>query len=206
MNIAVVDYGLGNIYSVMSALQAIGVAANIDLDGKEIERSEIALVPGVAAFGAGMRNLRESGQADALDMHFASGKKLVGLCLGAQMFLDSSEEAPGVEGFGFVSGKVVRLDEHRCTVPNQGWLRVCDPPDSSIVSPLRAGTLNENYFYFSHSFRMQVASSVTELGRAVSGTEPILAVYQERNVLGVQFHPERSGEMGLRFLSAALLS
>lgn len=206
MNIAVVDYGLGNIYSVMSALQAIGVAASVDLDGKEIARSEIALVPGVAAFGAAMRNLRESGQADALSTHFASGKKLVGLCLGAQMFLDSSEETPGVKGFSFVQGEVVRLNEHRGTVPNQGWLRVGDPTDSSTAPSLMAGALNDNYFYFSHSFRMQVASSVTELGKAVSGTEPILAVYQERNVLGVQFHPERSGEMGLRFLSAALLS
>jgi glutamine amidotransferase len=204
MSIAVVDYGLGNIYSVMSALQAIGVGASVDLDGKEIERSEIALVPGVAAFSAGMRNLRESGQADALIAHFTSGKKLVGLCLGAQMFLDSSEEAPGVAGLGLVPGEVVGLNEQRCTVPNQGWLRVLDTSDSSFSPTL--GFLNDNYFYFSHSFRMQVGKSVTELGKAISGTEPILAVYQQGNVLGMQFHPERSGEMGLKLLSEILFS
>lgn len=203
MKIAVVDYGLGNIYSVMAALQAVGLTAAVDLDGNTIEKSTIALLPGVAAFGPAMRNLRESGQADALSAHFSSGKKLVGLCLGAQMFLDSSVEAPGVEGFGFVSGEVVRLDEQHCTVPNQGWLRVADTADSLIASSL--GNLNNNYFYFSHSFRMQVGPSVTELGKAISGTEPILAVYQEGNVLGIQFHPERSGEMGLRFLSSTLL-
>jgi glutamine amidotransferase len=204
VKIAVVDYGLGNIYSVMAALQAVGLSAAVDLDGNTIEKSTIALLPGVAAFGPAMRNLRESGQGDALSAHFVSGKKLIGLCLGAQMFLDSSEEAPGVKGFGFVSGEVVRLNEQRCTVPNQGWLRVADATDSSIATSL--GALNDNYFYFSHSYRMQVGSSVTELGKAISGTEPILAVYREGNVLGVQFHPERSGEMGLRFLSATLLS
>ena len=204
MNIAVVDYGLGNIYSVMAALQEVGLTAEIDLDGSTIKKSTIALLPGVAAFGPAMRNLRESGQADALSAHFTSGKKMVGLCLGAQMFLDSSEEAPGVEGFGFVAGEVVRLDDQLCTVPNQGWLRVADTANSSITPSL--GILNDNYFYFSHSFRMQVGPSATELGKAISGTEPILAVYQEGNVLGIQFHPERSGEMGLRFLSSALLN
>jgi glutamine amidotransferase len=204
LKITLVDYGLGNIYSVMSALRAVGLSADVDIDGHTIKGSSVVLVPGVASYGAAMRNLLDSGQADALSAHFGSGKKLVGLCLGAQMFLDSSEEALGVEGLGFVSGKVVRLNDQHCTVPNQGWLKVTGRTYPSLPSSL--GILNGNYFYFSHSFGMQVGSSVTELGMATSGTEHILAVYQEENVIGVQFHPERSGEMGLKFLAAILLS
>ena len=204
MKVAVVDYGLGNIYSVMAALQAVNVATVLDSDGSMIAKCDVALVPGVAAFGAGMSNLRESGQADALREHFASGKQLVGLCLGAQMFMDGSQETPEVPGLGFVPGSVVRLDEGKCTVPNQGWLRVSDSHTAEQLTS--RATLGGEYFYFSHSYRMDIRADVSTLGLATSGTETIVAIYQFGNVLGIQFHPERSGVRGLQFLSAVLAS
>lgn len=204
MKVAVVDYGLGNTYSVMAALHAVGSAAVLDTDGSSISKCDTALVPGVAAFGAGMRNLFDSGQAEALRKHFAEGKKLVGLCLGAQMFLDGSQESPNDPGLGFVPGYVVRLDEHRSTVPNQGWLRVADSGITAYHS--RRAICGGDYFYFSHSYRMDIGEGVSLLGTTHSGQEPIVAVYHFENVLGVQFHPERSGRRGLGFLSAALAS
>ena len=202
MKVAVVDYGLGNIYSVMAALRAIDVIAVLDVDGSMIAKCDTALVPGVAAFGAGMTNLQQSGQADALREHFASGKQLVGLCLGAQMFMDGSQESPADPGLGFVAGNVVRLDEQKCTVPNQGWLRVADSETAQHQAfPAMCGG---DYFYFSHSYRMDIGDGVSLLGTTHSGQEPIVAVYHFENVLGVQFHPERSGRRGLEFLSAAL--
>ena len=204
MNVAVVDYGLGNIYSVMAALHAVGSAAVLDTDGSMISKCDTALVPGVAAFGASMRNLHDSGQAYALREHFDAGKKLVGLCLGAQMFMDGSQESPADPGLGFVAGNVVRLDEQKCTVPNQGWLRVADSETAQHQAfPAMCGG---DYFYFSHSYRMDIGQGVSALGATFSGQEPIVAVYHFENVLGVQFHPERSGIRGLEFLSAALAS
>lgn len=202
MKVAVVDYGLGNIYSVMAALRAINVISMLDVDGSMIAKCDTALVPGVAAFGAGMTNLQQSGQADALREHFASGKKLVGLCLGAQMFMEGSEETPEVPGLGFVQGSVVSLDQRKCTVPNQGWLRVTQHRTSTNHTP--QATLGGEYFYFSHSYRMDVGEDVSTLGTAWAGSELILAVYRAANVLGTQFHPERSGEKGLEYLSSIL--
>ncbi len=204
MKVAVVDYGLGNIYSVMAALHEIGISAVIDTDGSKIPKCDTALVPGVAAFGAGIRNLHETGQADALKIHYSSGNKLVGLCLGAQMFMTASEESPDCPGLGFISGNVVRMDEEKCMVPNQGWMRV------SEVGASRNRTLNsksgESYYYFSHSYRMAIGSGISVLGISTCGQEQIVAVYSFENTLGIQFHPERSGPHGLAFLSAALTS
>lgn len=197
MKLTVVDYGLGNIFSVTAALRTLGFDHVVDVDGSQIAESDLVLVPGVAAFGAGMTRLRRSGQAESLDAHWRSGGRLAGLCLGAQMFLDASEEDPGTAGLAFVPGTVVRLDASRCRVPNQGWLCV-DQTQPEGIDPLRIGP--SSYFYFSHSYRMQVASQVDVVAIAWADQEDVTAVYRHENVIGVQFHPERSGETGLAFL------
>jgi glutamine amidotransferase len=204
VNVAVVDYGLGNIYSVMAALREVGVSAVLDTDGTKIRKCDAALVPGVAAFGAGMRSLLKSGQAESLTKHFSSGNRLIGLCLGAQMFMDRSEESPEISGLGFVTGQVVRLNERNCTVPNQGWCKVV-VAESAQEGDLRA-LQTDRYYYFSHSFRMATGKSVSILGTTQSGEETIVAAYQIDNVVGVQFHPERSGADGLEFLAAIMRS
>lgn len=204
MKVAVVDYGVGNIFSVCAALRAISCDHGLDTDGSQIASSDVALVPGVAAFGSGLNLLRASGQAEALIKHFEIGKPLVGLCLGAQMFMEQSEEDPSVTGLGFVKGSVVRLDEGNCKVPNQGWLKV-----SSAALPNEAGHYLvpvASYFYFSHSYRIVVGTTGSVLAASQAELEPIVAVYQEQNVTGVQFHPERSGPNGLVFLSKLLNS
>ena len=204
MKVVVVDYGIGNIFSVMAALGAIGVSHVHDTDGSMIGKSDLALVPGVAAFGAGLDLIRSSGQAAALDRHFAAGKPLVGLCLGAQMFLSASEEDPDAAGLGFVGGRVVALDGDRCRVPNQGWLRTRQSgPHAAGERSLVPGS---PYFYYSHSYRMEIADVRSEVATAVAGSESVLAVYREQNVTGVQFHPERSGPEGLAFLDRLLSS
>lgn len=199
MKVAVVDYGLGNIFSVRAALRAIDCEHVLDTDGSQVVNSDVALVPGVAAFGAGLHLLRASGQAEALSQHYENGKPLVGLCLGAQMFMEQSEEDPSVVGLGFVKGKVARLDESTCRVPNQGWLKVSS-------SGLESDGNNElipvpSYFYFSHSYRILVRDAESVVASATAEKVPIVAVYREQNVTGVQFHPERSGPNGLAFLS-----
>jgi glutamine amidotransferase len=202
MTVAIVDYGLGNIFSVLAAIEAVGLESVVDTDGTRISRCKIVVVPGVAAFGAGMRNLRASGQAEALAAHFLRGDRLIGLCLGAQMFLNESQEDSTVSGLGFVDGISSLLDRSRWTVPNQGWLRV--EGRTSESGTLERMRLKGQYFYFSHSFGMEVGPDVEYFATARSGGQEITAAYECGNVMGVQFHPERSGEDGLTFLREIL--
>jgi glutamine amidotransferase len=204
MKVAVVDYGIGNIFSVCAALRAIDCEYILDTDGSQVASSDVALVPGVAAFGTGLQLLRASGQSDALTQHYEQGKPLVGLCLGAQMFMEKSDEDPSALGLGFVRGSVARLDEEKCRVPNQGWLRVRSDGmesqgDRSLISI-------PSYFYFSHSYRILVSDPRAVIASATYENESVLSVYREQNVTGVQFHPERSGPRGLEFLSRLMSS
>jgi glutamine amidotransferase len=201
MRIVIVDYGLGNLFSVAAALKELGHAFVIDTDGSLIAHAEIILVPGVAAFGAGLDRLRSTNQAAALSRDWKQGKRLIGLCLGAQMFLATSDEDPGHEGLGFVAGHVQALDRQLGRVPNQGWLKV-DFSGSLQAQP--AIEKDPDYFYFSHSYKFQISEPSAENGIAYSGHERIVAAYEYENVTGIQFHPERSGPAGLRLLARLL--
>lgn len=201
MRVAVVDYGLCNMFSVLAAIRECGHDPVLDIDGEQIPRAEVAVVPGVAAFGAGMTRLVATGQAAALLRRADAGDGMVGLCLGAQMFLDSSQEAPDTPGLGVARGRVVALDPTLGTVPNQGWTLVRSAGDTP------SGFLSDGdpeYYYFSHSFKCLVSPDSTEIATARSGAESILAAYRQENVVGVQFHPERSGAAGLAFLGRLL--
>jgi len=192
--LTVVDYGLGNMYSVYSALEKLSIAYRVDTDGELVSSGQTVLLPGVGAFGDGMRNLRASGQAEALSQHHKEGGQTVGLCLGAQMLLESSEEAPGMTGLGFIKGKCSRLEHGKIRVPNQDWHIVEFNPSYGLSSD------QPEYFYFSHSFAM-----VPDLEESISatvrrGSFELAACVIESNALGIQFHPERSGPAGLNFL------
>ena len=202
MKVAVVDYGIGNVFSVMAALRAIDIDFVHDKDGSSIATADVALVPGVATFGSGLERIRESGQAAGLDAHFTAGKPLLGLCLGAQMFLEGSKEDPSAQGLGYVKGNVVELSGERCRVPNQNWLKTQALAGNS--HGLRQMPLETAYFYYSHSYRMEVQDSRSCLAETRVGLEVILSIYQEQNVVGIQFHPERSGSSGLELLRHVL--
>lgn len=204
MKVVVVDYGIGNIFSVRAALRAIDCEHVLDTDGSRVANCDVAIVPGVAAFGASLQRLWASGQAEALTQHNKNGKSLIGLCLGAQLFMEQSDEDQSLAGLGFVKGKVARLDESGCRVPNQGWLKVNSAglasEENSKLVPV------PSYFYFSHSYRILVSDAKSAIAQTTAGRESILAVYREQNVMGVQFHPERSGPNGLAFLSRLMNS
>ena len=124
MKIAIIDYGLGNIFSVTSALKYLGYKVMVDIDGTVLTKSDICILPGVAEFGSGVNNMKISGQFEALLNKYTSGKPIIGLCLGAQMFLNSSEEAPGVSGFGFVEGFSKSLTSDKKFLTFKGWSKV----------------------------------------------------------------------------------
>jgi glutamine amidotransferase len=199
MKVSLVDYGVGNIFSVGQALKALNIDFSLDTGGNTIPKSDIVIVPGVAAFGVGMKNLEERGQAEELRNFYNSGKPLIGLCLGAQMFLKSSTESSSTNGFGFVEGEVVSLDETFCRVPQQGWCKLNTMKSETFSS------LDQQYVYFSHSYKMILEDSKIPVSTSQHDQETITAFFIDKNVLGVQFHPERSGPVGLKFLEKAIL-
>lgn len=202
MTIAIVDYGLGNIFSVVEALKTIGLQARLDTDGSQIRDCNIAVLPGVAAFGAGMENLIASGQASAINDHARAGGLTVGFCLGAQMLLDSSQETAGASGLGLVPGTSIELDRSQCRVPNQGWMATVPAEDSSHQWSLESVP----HYYYSHSYTMVVEAGVEQVAFGITGDARVLAQYRYENILGFQFHPERSGPLGLALLAETLSS
>jgi len=198
MEIAIIDYGLGNIFSVTSALKHLGYKVMVDIDGTVLTKSDICILPGVAAFGSSVSNMKISGQFEALLNKHTSGKPIIGLCLGAQMFLNSSEEAPGVSGFGFVEGFSKSFTRDKNFLTFQGWSKVFFKED------ILKQSLGQKDFYFSHSYYMNVENEKHIVAKSENYKIEFASCIVNNNVLGAQFHPERSGKVGLSFLQHSL--
>jgi glutamine amidotransferase len=179
-DVAVVDYGAGNTRSVRAALTRLGVTSRVTSDPDAIEGAELVVLPGVGSARTAMDHLTRCGGDDALRRRYAAGGPLLGICLGLQLAVESSEEDGGVTGLGLVSGVVRRLDAPR--VPRIGW---------ATVEPW-----GETYF-FAHSFAVSSPD-------VVATSEGVTAAVSRGSFLGVQFHPEKSGTAGLAFLESCL--
>ncbi len=174
MRVAICEYGAGNVRSVEIALRRLGAELVDDVAG-----ADLAVLPGVGSARAAMDGLRRSGHDDALRERFADGRPILGICLGLQLALEETEEDGGVEGLGLLPGRAERLREGR--VPRIGWAEVGD----------------RGAFYFAHAY-----AAVTPCATAWS--EGIVAEAREGSFLGCQFHPEKSGPAGARYLEEAL--
>lgn len=195
--IAVVDYGVGNLFSLVSSLRFIGVCAEVTADERVLRKADGIILPGVGAFADAREKLRTSGLEPVVREEVAKGKPFLGICLGMQMLFERSCEYGVHEGLGFIPGEVVplRLPEGM-KVPHMGWnslqiLREC---------PLLAHVDNGEYVYYVHSYYATgcgaYTAAVSEYGVPVTG------VVARGNVYGTQFHPEKSGDTGLMILRA----
>jgi glutamine amidotransferase len=190
--VAVIDYGLGNLRSVMRGLERAGARVAITSDSREIEAADGIVLPGVGAFRDGMEML---GDLRATVTTLAGKTPLLGICLGMQMLAEWSEEHGLHEGLGLVPGRVVRFpNTPGFKVPHMGWNTVHGVRDDPILDGLKA----EEYVYFVHSYYFDTPPeySVTETGYIL----PFASSVCHGKVYGVQFHPEKSGDVGLRIL------
>lgn len=191
--IAVIDYGAGNLKSVTKALDHLGYANTIVSRPEELEAADGMILPGVGAFPMCMAALRKSCMDQAI-LQQAGKKPLLGICLGMQMLLDSSTEMGGDQGLGLIPGTVEKI-ETNLKLPHIGWnsLNIVNP------DPLTAGLSDGDYVYFVHSFCAKVKNS-EDLALTTDYGTTVTAMIARGNVFGCQFHPEKSGPVGMTIL------
>lgn len=194
--IAIIDYGVGNLYSVEKAFARLGADAVVTSDPAAIVGAAKVVLPGVGAFGDCMSNLAEYGLTDVVRAVVDKGTLLLGICVGLQILFAGSEEDPGVPGLGIFPGMVRRLVAPGLKVPHMGWNSL----GLSGASPLFAGLPENPYVYFVHSYHAvpddpSLITAWTEYGGRVT------AAVGRGNVHAVQFHPEKSGDAGLKILA-----
>lgn len=199
--IAVVDYGVNNLASVVRALRAGGHQAQLTPDPERIRQADRVLVPGVGNFGQASRNLATTGLGDAIREVAAAGRPVLGICLGLQLFFELSEEAPAARGLGLLPGRVQRFATE-LPVPHVGWARV-DLTDAGRRHPMLQPAFADGaqFFYHVHSYHPASLPEAVVLGTGDYGG-PFASVVGKDTVVGAQFHPEKSQLAGIALLSA----
>ena len=207
--VTVVDYGIGNLYSVQRAFETCGAAVQLTSDASDIEAAECLILPGVGAFSDGMAGLRERGLVEPLRRYASSGRPLVGICLGMQMLASVSEEFGEHEGLGVIPGRVVPIPVDttkggRHKIPRVGWSALEIADGATWQGTPLADTTPGTAVYLVHSYHVVADDPSHLLAYGEYGGHRISAAIRAGNVFGFQFHPERSGPEGLRILRALL--
>ncbi|MCM2303303.1 MAG: imidazole glycerol phosphate synthase subunit HisH [Elusimicrobia bacterium] len=194
--VAVVDYGRGNLYSIEGALRKLGCDVQVTSDPAAIEAAPRLILPGVGAFGDGMEGLRQRGLIEPLKRFRASGRPLLGICLGMQLLLEEGSEFGRHEGLGLIPGRVVRFaSAGDFKIPHVGWNRL-KPAADWAGTPL-GGLPAGSFMYFVHSYVAEPARSEDRLAMTPYAGGEFCSALRSGNVHGCQFHPEKSGETGL---------
>ncbi|WP_334102437.1 imidazole glycerol phosphate synthase subunit HisH [Methanothrix soehngenii] len=192
MRIIIVDYGIGNLFSIYNALEYVGGNPKIARDPEELAGAKGIVVPGVGAFGSCMNQL--SRFSDSLLSCFQEGVPMLGICVGMQVLFQESEESPGASGLGWIEGKVVRLPDG-VMIPQMGWNSLSIKHRVEIFDGINEGDM----FYFVHSYYGQPRDNSVIAATTDHGVELAAAVHKD-NLFATQFHPEKSGPKGLRIL------
>ena len=202
--ITIVDYGMGNLLSVSRAFEAVGARALVSSTAEEIARADRLVVPGVGAFGDGMRGLMERGLAEPIKDYATSGRPLLGICLGMQLLFDSSEEFGEFGGLGLIPGRVRKVPDRGADgrphkIPHIGWNGIVPARDwtGTVLEGVERGAAT----YFVHSYAPEPGDRRDRLADAFYDGCPICAVVQHGAIAGCQFHPEKSAAVGLKILA-----
>ena len=196
--IAVIDYGVGNLFSVEKAVAALGAEVQVTSDAKTIQTADKVILPGVGAFGDCMKNLEGTGLIPTIKSLVADGRPMLGICVGLQILFDGSEESPGAKGLGLIHGMVKKIQAPELKIPHMGWNSLAIRKERE-ERDLFKGLSEHPYVYFVHSYHAvpddpSVITSTTEYG------EQLTASVAKGSLQATQFHPEKSGDVGLSIL------
>ncbi len=194
--IGIIDYGMGNLRSVENALKKLDQPCMISGNQKELENCDRLILPGVGAFGDCMTNIHERDLYSFIQKEVREGKPFLGICLGMQMLFESSEEKGETEGFGFLKGRIVRIEDPDVPVPEIGWNML----EWNQENPFEQILSGRPFVYFVHSYYASQMDNADLIAYAQYGTVRVPALVIRNNVMGCQFHPEKSGRDGLRIL------
>ncbi len=198
--ITIVDYGVGNSTSVQKACEFLGASVRISSQKTDIEKADILIVPGQGACGQAMSQLKEKNLIDPIKAHIVNGKPFLGVCLGFQILFEFSDEDGGVPCLGVFPGRVEKFQLPHLKVPHMGWNTIdVQPQHSDALHPLTTG----QHVYFVHSFYVGTTEPENIATQTTYGI-PFVSSVRKQNVWGTQFHPEKSGDVGLSYLSAFL--
>ena len=193
MNV-VIDYNVGNLHNLKNALDFSGIENRLVTNPDEVKKADRILLPGVGAFAPAMDHLKKSGMLEALQEKFQSGAPMLGVCVGAQLLMDNSEEDGFHDGLGWIKGKVKRFS-HELKIPQIGWNSVKKQKNNLLFKHVS----DEMYFYFVHSYHLELRNRDQVLGMTNYGYDFASVVCKE-NLWGVQFHPEKCQNAGLQLL------
>jgi len=191
--IVIIDYGMGNLYSVSKAIERLGYEVTISADSEVIMGAAAAILPGVGAFGDAMQHLKETGLGEITKQYAQSGKPLLGICLGMQLLFERSEEYGNHQGLGLLPGEVIRFSGD-FKIPHMGWNKLELLQQHALFNNVDGG-----YVYFVHSFHVLPAQR-EQLMAVTDYYGPVTAIVANHNVYGMQFHPEKSGVVGMQLL------
>lgn len=204
--VTVVDCGLGNLFSIQRAFGQLMIPTEITSDPERLSQAQYLVLPGVGAFGDGMKNLQARGLIEPIRRHARSGRPLIGICLGMQLLFTQSEEFGSHEGLGLIEGKVMRLqgrgrDGLPVKIPHVGWSELLLPDhrrswDATVLEGAEGGQA----MYFVHSYVPHPQDDSVTVAQMEYGGHRYCALVQRGAVVGCQFHPEKSGELGLALL------
>ncbi len=201
MDVAIIDYGMSNLHSVQAACNNVGLSSVITGDTEQILDAEIAILPGVGAFGKAMSHLSEMRLDDCILRFVQSGKPFIGICLGMQLLFDQSEEFGNHEGLGLIRGRVKKFQfnaaEKKYPVPQIGWNRL-RKNNSSWKNTMLCNNQSDDFMYFVHSYYVVPYDKRIVLATTTYGDQEYCSVIQHNNIFATQFHPERSGRIGMK--------
>ena len=199
--IAIVDYGVGNLFSLKSSLNFIGAETVVTGDAEIIRKCEKIILPGVGAFEDAAKKLKECGLDEVIKEEAKSGKPLLGICLGMQLLFEKSMEFGEHEGLGLIKGKIIPIENVTGTlkIPHMGWNNLIFPKDKKVSEIFKYIKENDSVYFVHSYYGAECEESV--IAKAEYGIN-LTAAVQDKNVYGTQFHPEKSGNVGLNILKA----
>ena len=197
--IAIVDYGVGNLYRVEKTFARFSSDVVLTHEAEIIDKADKVVLPGVGAFGDCMKNFKASGLVDAVLRAVKSGKPVMGICVGLQIMFEGSDESPGVAGLGIFKGRVRKINAPELKIPHMGWNSLTVNENASVNIDLFKNIRENPYVYFVHSYYAVPEDKSVITAKTVYGEEITAAVGKD-NVIATQFHPEKSGDIGLSII------